>query len=174
MLHKLWGGPPGPRGSPWTRCLHSQMSPMRSARGRRGRRPRTGGSAPQSTQNVRLWENYVALGFSLPPASAGAPRSRRLLPAKMLPKDCPAPAQVAQERGGTPEPAGWNQHQPIRRDCRGRESLRPRNRGLLPRIAAPAPISKSSTKSCGVVGASLRAMATKCRRRRSGEKPNSR
>ncbi|SPF34079.1 hypothetical protein SBA4_1420014 [Candidatus Sulfopaludibacter sp. SbA4] len=62
QCHILWdsafivGGPPGPRGSPWTRCLHNQISPMRSAKGRRGRSPEgtpaDRGSAPQSSQHL--------------------------------------------------------------------------------------------------------------------------
>ena len=84
---KLWGGPPGPRGSSWTR-----FSPMKSASSTLRRAdggvvpsgdPRTGGSAPQSMQTVRYWEKYVALanpGCGVPsgPLSAGGCRMRRL------------------------------------------------------------------------------------------------
>ena len=52
MLHKLWGGPPGPR------VRRGRSSPNRirvvpAGRGRRGRRPRTWGSAPQFLQIVQ-------------------------------------------------------------------------------------------------------------------------
>ena len=41
--NERWGGPPGPRGSPWTRYLKHRQIP---ASGRGGRRPRTRGSTP--------------------------------------------------------------------------------------------------------------------------------
>ena len=44
----LWGGPPGPRGSPWTRPRPHGARCLGIGEGRRGRRPRTRGSAPQS------------------------------------------------------------------------------------------------------------------------------
>src|ERR1019366_8437030 len=44
----LWGGPPGPRGSPWTRSSLEEPGSCITAAGRRGRRPRTRGSAPPS------------------------------------------------------------------------------------------------------------------------------
>src|ERR1039457_1591437 len=65
ILRKLWGGPPGPRGPPWTR-----FSPMKSASYTRQQAdggvvprgdPRTRGSAPQSMQTVQYWEKYAAL-----------------------------------------------------------------------------------------------------------------
>ena len=40
-----WGGPPGPRGSPWTRSFTNEISLVRRT-SRRGRRLRTRGSAP--------------------------------------------------------------------------------------------------------------------------------
>jgi len=76
ILHKLWGGPPGPRGSPWTRCLHSQISPMRSARGRRGRSPE-GTPADRGVRPTinaeRPIVDYVALGNLAPGSPLGAP-----------------------------------------------------------------------------------------------------
>src|SRR5580658_8562785 len=46
ILHKSWGGPHGPRGSPGP-LFACGISHLTVAAGRRGRRPRTRGSAPQ-------------------------------------------------------------------------------------------------------------------------------
>ena len=46
MLPNWWGGPPGPRGSPWTRCSLEGSKACITAAGRRGRRPRSRGTAP--------------------------------------------------------------------------------------------------------------------------------
>jgi len=46
ILQKLWGGPPGPRGSPRTRFF-ALVSTSSKREGRPGGRPRTRGSAPQ-------------------------------------------------------------------------------------------------------------------------------
>jgi hypothetical protein len=68
MLQKLWGGPHGPRGSPWTRFSPTKSASYRLQQADGGvvpsGDPRTGGSAPQSMQTVRYWEKYVALTFS--------------------------------------------------------------------------------------------------------------
>src|ERR1017187_5805227 len=75
ILRKLWGGPPGPRGPPWTR-----FSPMKSASYTRQQAdggvvprgdPGTRGSAPQSMQTVQYWEKYAALDSESAPRRLG-------------------------------------------------------------------------------------------------------
>ena len=57
---KIVGRTPGPRGSPGP-ALRQQGQSHAQRAGRPGGRPRTGGSAPQFLQAVRLWEKRVAL-----------------------------------------------------------------------------------------------------------------
>src|ERR1039458_3285685 len=47
---ELEGGPPGPRGTPWSRSRNNEISIIQAPAGRRGRRPQTRGSAPQFVQ----------------------------------------------------------------------------------------------------------------------------
>jgi len=60
-LHKLWGRPPGLRGSPWTRCLVPRINPRgypkRSARGPTADE----GVRPTIYAAVLRWEKYAAL-----------------------------------------------------------------------------------------------------------------
>ena len=59
--HKLWGGPPGPRGSLWTRCLARTINRLHNLAGRPGGRPQTRGSAPPN----RGREDYLSqAGFT--------------------------------------------------------------------------------------------------------------
>src|ERR1039458_43184 len=68
-----WGGPPGPRGSPWPRYLkHRQITA-----GRRGRRPRTRGSAPLCIRHVSATAHLRSRISPACPARGGGGRGPR-------------------------------------------------------------------------------------------------
>src|SRR5476649_3081769 len=56
ILHKLWGGPPGPRGSPWTRfsptesASSAQGKPTRASAADQGVRPTINADCPILTK----------------------------------------------------------------------------------------------------------------------------
>src|ERR1017187_4282768 len=61
-LHKLWGRPPGLRPTPPSACWRLHDADIVVPAAGRGRPAQTRGSAPQTRQHSRYWENYVALG----------------------------------------------------------------------------------------------------------------
>src|SRR5260221_11641403 len=69
MLHKLWGGPPGPGGTPFVPLLPRESGPCRDEEPARG--PALDqGVRPTTYASVRSWEKLVALGES--PAAGAA------------------------------------------------------------------------------------------------------
>src|SRR5260221_9192390 len=63
MLHKLWGGPPGPRGTPFVPLLPRESGPCRDEEPARGPAADQG-VRPTTYASVRSWEKLVALGES--------------------------------------------------------------------------------------------------------------
>ena len=70
------GGPPGPRGCPWTRSSLG-INPLRNVRGRRGGRPRTRRSAPQSHAGILIFSPAPCPGLDSSTRSAFSERARR-------------------------------------------------------------------------------------------------
>src|SRR5438477_10687920 len=63
-LHKLWGGPPGPRPTPPSAWLRLDETDRIDRRAGPGGPARTRGSAPQFMQDSQFQKNYAALGYN--------------------------------------------------------------------------------------------------------------
>src|ERR1017187_2026940 len=62
-MHKLEGGPPGPRPTPPSACWRLHDADIADPTAGRGRPARTRGSALQLTSEPRCRENYVTLRY---------------------------------------------------------------------------------------------------------------
>src|SRR5674476_1314509 len=62
ILPKLWGGPPGPRGSPLDPLFANEITIIHTAASRRGRRLRTGGVRPTINADCAVLGKVCGIG----------------------------------------------------------------------------------------------------------------
>src|SRR5260221_11124685 len=83
MLHKLWGGPPGPGGTPFVPLLPRESGPSRDEEPARGPAADQG-VRPTTYASVRSWEKLVALGDSPARPRSSPNEGRRITQCRKL------------------------------------------------------------------------------------------
>src|ERR1019366_5173547 len=131
---ELWGGPPGPRGTPPSRLRNQGIRISQNIRGRRGRRPRTWGSAPPKL--------LMAAPERISCERRGCLRGRRVSTSCHNPAVFKADAAI----GGHEQPAALRGGHPVAgivRRLLDAQHLEPRGAGGAPPLA-PAPAAEDA------------------------------